>query len=272
MERLGLDLQSAFGLAPLEYVNLAADLGCSHVTTGLTGLPWSRFPAWSLRDDAALRHETIALMRDRGVILSVGSGFSIKPQTDVRDLARDMDLMVELGARQLGTVGMERDLPRAHDQLALLTAMAVERRMDVVLDYAPHHPIGTLQAACAALRHTGSPHALLSIDAMHVFRSGGTAAELAALDPALIGYAQVCDVPLKPLYDDYAREATYERLIPGEGELPLVDFVAALPPTVLIGVETPDLPALERGERLEDLLGRAVAASRALLAKALARP
>lgn len=266
-ERLGLDLLSAFGLPPVEYVGLAADLGCSHVTTGLTALPWrlGGFPAWSLRDDAALRRETAAALADRGVHLSVVSGFSLKPQTDVRDLAADMDLAAQLGARQLGAVGMEPDIPRAHDQLATLTEMAVQRGLQVVFDYAPHQAINDLASALAALRHTGSPDALLSLDAMHVFRSGGTAAEIAALDPAVIGYAQICDAPRTAPHADYGRESLFERLVPGEGELPLAAFLAALPADTPIGVEVPNLAAVE-AEGLAAFMRRAVAASRALLA------
>lgn len=266
MDRLGLDLMSAFGLPPVEYVNLAADLGCSHVTTGFTPLPWNPcgFPAWSLRDDRPLRRVLAEALRARGVAISVAAGFSLRPDVDVRDLAADMDLAVELGARQVGTVGMDRDIPRAHDQLAVLTEMASARGLQVVLDYAPHQAINTLAGACEALRHAGSSDALLSLDAMHVFRAGGTAAEVAALDPALIGYAQLCDVPRAAAHDDYGREASFERLVPGEGELPLADFVAALPPSVPVGVEVPNRAGV-LADGLAAFLGRAVEASRAVI-------
>jgi sugar phosphate isomerase/epimerase len=266
MERLGLDMLSAFGLPPVEYVNLAADLGCGHVTTGLTSLPWNPcgFRTWSLRDDGALRREMRAAMRDRGVAVSVVSGFSLRADADVRDLAADADLAAELGARQLGTVGMDPDIPRAHDQLAALTEMASARGMQVVLDFAPHQQINTLAGACAALRHAGSPDALLSLDGMHVFRGGDSVADIAALDPALIGYAQLCDAPREAPHSDYGREAMFERLVPGEGELPEAAFAAALPRDVLIGVEVPNLAAVQ-AEGLAVFLGRAVAASRDLL-------
>ena len=267
MDRLGLDLQSAFGMPPVEYVRLAAELGCSHITTGLGPVPWNPcgFPPWSLREDLALRRETTDVMRDLGVVISVANGFSLKPQADVRDFAADMDLVAELGAAQVGTVGIDRDIARSHDQLAHLTEMAVQRGMDVVLDYSPHQAINSLEAACAALRHTGSPHALLSIDAMHFFRAGGAVADLAVLDPALIGYAQLCDVPRVARDADYAREATLERMVPGEGELPLAEFVAALPRDVLLGVEVPILSEVEQGASVGAILARAVAASRRLL-------
>lgn len=268
VNRLGLDFQSVFGMPPLAYVGLAADLGCSHVTIGLGPSPWNpcAFAPWSLRDDASLRRATRDLMHERGVAISVLYGFSLKPDMNVAGFARDMDLAAELGAGFIGTVGMDPDLARAYDNLAQLTSLAVERELEVVLDYAPHHPINTLGAACQALRSTGSPHARLSVDAMHLFRSGGAAAEVAALaaaDPGRIGYAQVCDAMARAPHPDYAKEVTFERLIPGDGELPLADLIAAVPADVLIGVEVPNLQAAETD--LHAFLARAVAASRALL-------
>lgn len=73
---------------------------------------------------------------------------------------------------------------------------------------------------------------------MHVYRSGATSAELAALDPAIIGNIQLRDVP-KNAGLDYGEEAIPHRLPPGEGVLPLADFIAALPTEQPIGLEIP---------------------------------
>ena len=35
MDRLGVEFLSVFGLPPVEFVNLAADLGCHYISTGL---------------------------------------------------------------------------------------------------------------------------------------------------------------------------------------------------------------------------------------------
>jgi hypothetical protein len=53
------------------------------------------------------------------------------------------------------------------------------------------------------------------------------------------GYAQVNDTTLSPRSDNYAEEAMYERMVPGEGELPLRDILAALPRDIVIGLEVP---------------------------------
>jgi sugar phosphate isomerase/epimerase len=108
----------------------------------------------------------------------------------------------------------------------------------------------------------------LLIDAMHFFRSGGTAAELAALDPQLIGYAQLCDVPRKPIVQDYMKEAMFGRMVPGSGELPLAEFVRALPRDVPIGLEIPMLAQAESGISPYDRLLPAVVAAKALMRSA----
>jgi hypothetical protein len=65
MNRLGIERLSVFGMPPVEFVELVADLDCGWVGMGLA--PSGRFNShgyrdWSLRDDAALRRETRAAL------------------------------------------------------------------------------------------------------------------------------------------------------------------------------------------------------------------
>jgi len=41
MNRLGIELLSVFGMNPVEHVELAAELGCAFVSTGLSQLPFN---------------------------------------------------------------------------------------------------------------------------------------------------------------------------------------------------------------------------------------
>jgi len=266
-QRLGIELLTVFGLPPVEHVTLAADLGCGHISTGLTALPWKLdgFPQWSLRDDAQLRREMTAAMRERGVSIAIAEGFNIRPGGDVRDQAPDLDLAAELGALRANTICMEPDLARARDQLATLAELTASRGMGLTLEFAPPHTINTLQMALSAVREAGKPNVSLVIDAMHFFRSGGSVEELAQLDPQLIGHVQLCDVPLVPPHDDYFREACFDRKIPGEGELPLREFVGVLPRDAAIGLEVPMQSRLLAGEDLAGLVKHIVQRSTALL-------
>jgi sugar phosphate isomerase/epimerase len=267
MSRLGIELLSVFGLNPVEHVRLAADLGCGHVSTGLTMAPWNPhgYATWSLKEDSALRREMVRAMREHSVTISLGEGFGIRPGRDVRDRDEDIDIMAELGARGLGAINMEPDVERARDQLAQLTEMAAACGLLTTLEFAPGQPGGSLPEALATVRYVDQPHFRLNLDAMHFFRSGGTVADIAALDPSLIGYAQLCDVPLTPVEPDYMREAMFERRAPGQGELPLAEFVASLPKDIPIGLEVPDLARAEAGVPPIERLRPAVEATLRLL-------
>jgi sugar phosphate isomerase/epimerase len=267
MHRLGIELLSVFGMPPVEHVKLAAALGCGHISTGLTQLPFNPhgYPTWSLRDDARLRRELQSAMRDSGVAIGLGEGFAVRPGQDVRDRQRDLDLMAELGAECVSGVSMEPDLARTHEQFALLAEYARQCGMRATIEFAPPHPVGTLRAALDVIGHVAQSNFGLLLDAMHFFRSGGTVEQLATIDPALIGYAQLCDVPLQPLEPDYMKEAMFQRRVPGEGELPLAAFVATLPRNVRIGLEVPMLAEAQAGRAPIDRLRPAVEAAQALL-------
>src|SRR3546814_14085680 len=67
VNRLGLEYFSVFGLSPVQFVHLAADLGCANIGTGLAPLPYNPhgYPAWSLLADRALRRGTVAALIER---------------------------------------------------------------------------------------------------------------------------------------------------------------------------------------------------------------
>lgn len=249
MSRLGLEMLTVFGMLPTDHVRLAAELGCAHISTGITNLPmrrlgvpdWTMFPDWSLVSDAQLRHELKNAMRDTGIRIALGEGFGVRSDSDIKDRAEDLDLMAEIGAERINAVSMEPDIGRAHDQLALLASMVSERGMIFTIEFAPPNAINTLQGALAAIDYIGDGKCRLLLDAMHFFRSGATVAEMSEIEPDLIGYVQLCDAPLASTCGSYMQEAMFTRMIPGDGELPLRDFVAALPGDVEIGLEVPML-------------------------------
>jgi sugar phosphate isomerase/epimerase len=52
---------------------------------------------------------------------------------------------------------------------------------------------------------------------------------------------QLCDAPLQPPGGDAAAEARTERLLPGEGGLPLTALLSAVPPATPVAIEAPRL-------------------------------
>lgn len=264
---LGLNTLTLFGMPPVDQIKLAADLGCGHISAGLEPVPWKPhyFPDWSLRNDPQLRRDMTAALSDHGIALAFGEGCIIRPQVDVSSYAADLDLFAELGAQGASTVSMEPDASRALDQLAALAGLTAERQLALTFEYAPPHTFNTLDTVVAAVKQVDAPNLRLLIDAMHFFRTGGNVDQLAAVDPDLIGYAQLCDARMVGDQEDYYAEAMYERSCPGEGELPLRDLLTVIPEDVRIGLEVPMQSQIEAGIDLRQTVGRIVRASRRLI-------
>jgi sugar phosphate isomerase/epimerase len=274
MDRLGIERLCVFGMPPVDFVTLAADLGCRFIGTGLEAMGYYNphgYPDWSLKTDPALRREMVAAMRDRGVAISLCEGFGVRPDGDVADFAPDLDLAAELGAQRINVVSIDRDLARTLDGFAAVTEMAEARGLETTTEIGSG-PISRLAPALAAVRHVGRPSFRLLIDTMHFFRLGGTVEEIAAIDPKLIGYVQLCDAPRTSSYARYMEEALHDRLAPGEGELPLLDFLRLVPPEVVVSVEVPQRPLAEAGLGPAERVGRCVEAARRLLAEAESAP
>lgn len=269
-ERLALGMLSVFGLPPIEFVALAAELGCRHISAAVRGMPLVPlgYPPFSLTDDAALRKDLLAAMDDRGVTISLGDGFLVLPGAEVDALSPDLDALAELGVPRINAVSLDPDLSRTFDQFAALTELAARRNIGTVVELVPGLTIGDLTTGLAAADYVGRSDFRLLIDTMHLVRSGAGATELAAIDPGRIGYAQLNDTTLRPVTDNYMEEAMFERLVPGDGELPLRDILSVLPVDTVIEIEVPQRSLALAGVSPIERLRPCVAAARRLLADA----
>lgn len=274
MHRIGIDFISVFALPPLQFVELAAELGCVSISTALEPMadnPQGYAP-WSLLRDRALRREMGAALRDRGVRIALGEGFIARPGVDLRERAAELEAMRELDVGLVNVVSIDRDLSRSFDQFAALAEMAGTLEMRTSLEFGPIFAIPDLATAVSAIRHVGRADFRLLIDTLHLARAGAGAAELAALDPDLIAYAQLSDAPLASTPAQYMEQARYERMPPGSGELPLLDMLRALPREVPIGLEIPQRSLALRGVGPRERLGPCVEAARRLLAQSEQQP
>jgi sugar phosphate isomerase/epimerase len=241
MNQLAIGFLNGFGLPPVEFVDLTADLGCSYMSAVVQGGPLIAldYPTYSLKDDPALRRELSAALRHRGVAITLGDGFLVLPDTDMSAFAADLDVLAELGVPRINVVSLDRDLGRTFDQFAALTELAAQRDIETDVEPVPGLTVGDLPTALAAREHVGRPDFRVLIDTMHLVRSGSGPADLAAVDPAHIGYAQLNDTTLQPRLANYMEEAMFERMVPGEGELPLRELLSALPADIVIEIEVP---------------------------------
>ncbi len=187
--------------------------------------------------------------------------------TDVSLLRPVLDLGAELGATQVVVAGNDPDRSRMEASLAALCEAAHQRGLRTMLEFIPYSQVHSLADAHTMLASVAPADAGLLVDALHLSRSGGSPADLAACDPTLFGFMHLCDAPLQPPRDLRA-EARGERLLPGEGELPLAAFLAAFPPGTPVAIEAPTIR--DAGASPADRAKRAASAYRQLAAATVA--
>lgn len=266
-QRLGIEMLSTFGLPPVHLVELAADLGCVHISTGLTSFPYDPpyYPPFSLRDDIPLRREVLAAMRDRGVSISLGEGFTVRDGIDAREKADDLSIMAELGVARINAASVDPDLERSIDQFGTLAEMAAATGIETTVEISPGTTVCDLSTALSVIDAVARPDLRILIDTMHLVRSGSGAHDIAALRPESIGYIQISDAPMVPEIDNYLEESMFERMVPGTGEMPLVEILDALPRDLVIGLEMPIRSKIDAGVGPRELLGTALEAVRGML-------
>lgn len=266
MNRIGIERLCVFGMPPVEFVELAAGLECDAIGIGLTAMRGCNphgYADWTLRNPETLQ-ETRAALADRGVAISLLEGFTIMPDRDPLDQLADLDLAAELGARRINLVSMERDFARNCAGFAAMAEEAQARGIAVSTEIGTG-PVRTLEKGLRLIEAVAHPNLTLLIDTMHFFRLGSSLDQLGQVPGGLIGYVQLCDAPLRSLNPDYMDEALHERLVPGEGELPLQALLALVPPQVTISLEVPRRSLAEAGIDAAARVAPCVAAARAML-------
>jgi len=104
----------------------------------------------------------------------------------------------------------------------------------------------------APLEVGAEQNAVICLDPLNHVRGGGTVAELRAIDPRLLPYAQISDGVLGPGEPDPARlgrMSPNQRRLPGEGTLPLHEILDALPAGLPLSVELPIPKSEQRSAR-----------------------
>ena len=165
----------------------------------------------------------------------------IKPGVDVAQHKRSLDIGAELGARHLLCVSSDPDMAATAAQLALLCEHAESSAMRVALEFGIFTAVKTIGMALAVLDTVGHPLRALLLDPIHLERSGGGVAALAAVPRDLLPYAQFCDAggdrPDPADFDAVIADALDLRRQCGDGVLPLAAILDALPADIPLSIE-----------------------------------
>jgi sugar phosphate isomerase/epimerase len=236
---------------PLALIDAAAAGGFEAIGLRIVP-PFSTETIVEVVGDAGLQGRIKRRLRDAGIGLLDVEAIWLKPDTQVSALKPALETGAALAARYVLTIAFDDDEARLLDNFGALCAAAHSCGLRTMLEFIPYSVLGTLRKAHEFLVAAKPADAGLLVDVLHLSRSGGDPADIAAYDPALFSYLHLCDAPqAKPPPERNRDEARRNRLFPGDGELWLDAFIAAFPPDTPVAVEAPvaayaHLPAAER--------------------------
>jgi sugar phosphate isomerase/epimerase len=250
MIALGLAHLTALQLAPAALVAEAARAGFAAV--GLRYIPaTSDGPAYPTEVGTKAHRALKRVLAGEGVRVSDIELVQLTPTVDVASLAGRLVAGADLGATAVIASGDDPDEPRLTAHFAALCRLAASFGLRVDLEFMRWRAVGNLAQAAAIVRDASQMNGAMLIDALHLTRSGGEAADLLMLPDQWLRSAQLCDAIAKPPATERAiiAQAREGRLPPGRGALPLVPLIEALPADTRLSVEMP-MPALGARERI----------------------
>jgi len=190
----------------------------------------------------------------RGVRIASVNAFQLYPDVGWRELAPLADTVIAIGAPIVIVNSFDPDEGRVVELLARFAEPLAQGGVRIAVEFLPYSQLRSLPQTLRVLDRSGARNAGVLVDLLHLDRSGGTPADVMALDPSRIVFAQLCDARRlgAPLPDaELMAQARTSRLELLDGDLPLVEFVDAMPAGIELEYESirADLagrPGLER--------------------------
>lgn len=239
MRVLSLGPSTLFNASPLETLDAAAAGGFDAAGIRVTGRKHGDGSA-AVTGNASLIRELGRRSGDTGIAITHVTAYWVTPDLALAQFLPVIDTAAELGAGMIVVNCGYDDETRFVSFMAAYCEAAAGSRLRLMLEFMPFSGAKTLEQGVRMVEKTGQPNLGLMVDPLHLARTGGAPADLGRVDPGLLYMVQLCDAPLvkRPVLELRA-EALTDRLYPGEGGLPLHEFLDAVPPEVQIDVEAP---------------------------------
>lgn len=249
-----MDHLSLSDLSAVELIEVAAKLGCAGVSLFVLPLPLG--PYRDLINDRRARLEVQAALRDTGLSVGVVEPFMLDANSDWEMFKRTAEVAAELGG-SMNALGFDTDPSRLSAGVCRLAEIGRAAGAKLVLEAFTLSQIRS-QAAALALAQEAGPDVGLTVDTLHVIRTGGGWEDILALPRDRIAHVQFSDGPLMPPAD-LLLEATLERAPPGQGEFDLARLLPLVPLHASLAIEAPfrvprPMTPLERGRVLTDAM------------------
>lgn len=187
----------------------------------------------------AMMLETLARLQGSGVAVHDVELVRLSRDTDIPASEPLMEAAARLNARQVLVAADDADESLMADKLSALGELGARYGLRMGLEFMPWRGIRTLPSAARVVRAAGTGGII--VDAIHLDRSGGSAADLVALPFAQWAFFQICDAPAQQPHteEELLFQARRARLPPGHGGLDLSGMLRALPRDIVISIEAP---------------------------------
>lgn len=225
--------------APIEYIE--ATIAAGYDGIGLRVHRSPGLPFFPVAGNAALVAGMKQRIADAGLEVFDLYSFYLQPHTDVASFEQSLELGASFGARYATVMGSDPEWSRQRDNFIRLCDLAAQFGLTCSIEFAVIRPLATLPQTVQLITES-KRNAVICMDPLHLARSGGTPADVKALDPKFFPYAQISDGNLAPGEPNPAMFGKLDfgmRALPGEGTLPLRELLAALPRDIPLSVELP---------------------------------
>jgi sugar phosphate isomerase/epimerase len=225
--------------APLDIIDAAAQAGYGAAGPRVSGrYPGDAWPSVDADPSAFARIREAAA--EKCIRVSSISGYYLSPQVRPSHLRANVEAARAVGAPMILQGCFDADHARVAELLRDYAAAAADAGIRIALEFMPMSGLKTIEQTRTVIAASGAANVGILVDTLHLARSGATAADVAALDPASIYLTQLSDAPAQlaagsTLFD----EAMSGRLYLGDGGLDLAAVVNALPADAELELETP---------------------------------
>lgn len=217
---LSLAAGTILDVGPVDAVDVAADAGF-----GAVGI-WFDPTGFGVETPGKIRTR----LDDRGIIALDIEPIMLSSSGDHGD--RIVDAAIEIGVHNILVASREGDHAKVATRLTALSDRVAGSQIKLVLEFLPILAIKTLADAVSIARSVSRENVGVLIDALHLSRSHSSLDLVRQTNVKMFPYLQLCDAPEvhpDPSPENLLYEALHSRLLPGDGGLPLVELLEAVP-------------------------------------------
>lgn len=231
-------------LLPPDFVSVAHESGYQGISVRLMPASPPEEKQLPMFGSSPLLAETIARLDDTGLYIHDIEVLRMGETVDIEALERVMETAVRLRARNLDVIAEDPVEERLAENLARVAALTASYGVRTCLESMVYMATKTMKQAARVIALSGRDDIGVVVDSLHLDRAGDAPRDVCRLAPGQIACVQLCDAGPRPDVKDtpaLIHESRENRMVPGEGSLPLRELLRLAPSSVPVSLEVPTI-------------------------------